>query len=85
MDTFTFTLGEEVRPKIETGQSYKDSVFKSLYAKAESLANSFLSDPKRQTATDEDYNVDKLNNIIAFVGDRGSGKTSAMLSFLKRL
>ncbi len=86
--------------KIEIGKSYRTvveyneavvnkSIFKGAYEKAFQLVNEihnqgndFHSNNKDCKTSDEDYTY---NNIIAFSGERGIGKTSVMMSFAKML
>lgn len=63
-----------LKSKIEKMNNFEDSFFSDSYRQAyESLEDIC----KNYNNTDDDY----YNNIIAFVGDRGSGKTSTMRSF----
>lgn len=77
-----FILGEESRPKIEAYNDINGSLFKDQYNKAfEEIAKYIQSvneDPNGQ-------NTENINNIFAFIGERGSGKTSCMLSVDKML
>lgn len=65
-----FYSGEENGVVIE--QNLKDSIFDRQYRKAQKLFDSVV----------DNYN-EHSSNIIAFCGDRGDGKTSAMLSFVE--
>ena len=66
MPKITYRIGHEGAPVIET-RDLNDSIFKEQYHKALKLTERFLKDPS-----------DNLLQIIAFCGDRGFGKTSAM-------
>ena len=68
-DLIKFYTGEENGLVIE--DSLNDSIFDSQYRKAQKLFDSIVNQ----------YN-EHSPNIIAFCGDRGDGKTSAMLSFV---
>ena len=67
-----FYFGEENGLVIET--DLETSIFNRQYRKAFRLLDSIVNH----------YNG-QLSNIIAFCGDRGDGKTSAMMSFVKSL
>jgi hypothetical protein len=78
-----FILGEESRPKIETFSDVKGSLFKEQYEKVfEEIVSYILDKPSNE---DLILNNENKNNIYAFVGERGSGKTSCMLSVANML
>lgn len=65
-----FTIGEEFTPKVERVEDFPTSYFKDIYKKVFPVVEQItLEKPLKE-----------LNNIIAFIGDRGSGKTSCMRS-----
>ncbi|WP_143260688.1 P-loop NTPase fold protein [Alistipes sp. An116] len=66
----TFQDGKENQPIIES-QDMENSVFSNQYVLAEKIFNALLADAEAR----------KHNNIISFCGDRGTGKTSCMMSF----
>lgn len=66
----TFQDGKENQPIIES-QNMENSVFSNQYVLAEKIFNALLADAEAR----------KHNNIISFCGDRGTGKTSCMMSF----
>lgn len=68
-------LGEEYKAKIEKFEEFENSFFKEVYDKARECTRDIINS-KNGEKLHENY-----NNIIAFVGERGMGKTSAMLSF----
>jgi energy-coupling factor transporter ATP-binding protein EcfA2 len=79
MKKLTFTLGDETRSKFEDlrdENTLKESIFEDIYERAFSLISD-ISDPI--TKENSKYNREK-NNIIAFIGERGSGKTSCLKS-----
>jgi ABC-type dipeptide/oligopeptide/nickel transport system ATPase component len=78
---FRFFHNAETRLYIETAKEQKESIFSSIYTAFFSELNEKLADMKK----DGDNSRNNLNNIFAFVGDRGSGKTSCMLSVAKML
>ena len=66
----TFQDGKENQPIIES-ENMDNSVFKNQYVLAEKIFKALV----------EDGEARKYNNIISFCGDRGTGKTSCMMSF----
>lgn len=81
MKKLTFTLGDETRSKFEDlrdENTLKESIFEDIYERAFSLISD-ISDPI--TKENSKYNREK-NNIIAFIGERGSGKTSCLKSII---
>jgi len=81
MDPIKFILGEESRPKIETFSDVDHSLFKDQYEKVfEEIISYVLDKP-----TNNDPNSENKNNLFAFIGERGSGKTSCMLSVANML
>lgn len=71
--------------KYEQPNEFKDSFFVDVYAKAVQLANIIIEDNielEKSDPIDNDFYIgERLNNIISFWGERGVGKSSAMLSF----
>lgn len=85
--TFKFVLGEETRPKIESFNDREDiqnSIFFEQYKKAlECIADFVMQSPNDSQNQSDNANFTKqqsYNNIFVFIGDRGSGKTSCMLT-----
>lgn len=88
-----FILGEETRPKIEPLDKVTDSIFSKQYKQAlECIANfinNTMSDNTRDYNTTQGSDSERFmrqqnyNNIFVFIGDRGSGKTSCMLTVHK--
>lgn len=78
-----FNIGQESRPVIEklTEQNVKKSLFFEQYKNAFDSLSSYLKVLKNK---DEEEN-EPLNNIFAFIGERGAGKTSCMLSVANEL
>lgn len=79
-----FRIGEETKHVIEAidGKLIETSIFSEQYKKALSFLNFLFS----LTQTSSETNVDNTpNNILSFIGDRGSGKTSCMMSLAKLL
>jgi len=70
--------------KIEEPGEMKDSLFKHVYEDAAGSIRSII-DEKKEDSHKFYRNVDDYNHVIAFTGDRGAGKTSAMISFANAL
>lgn len=81
---------------METLTEFNDSAFKDQYIKAAKILRKIIKNNKEiiknNKEKEEDYGLNNrldreevYNNIIAFTGERGSGKTSTMLSFGKSL
>lgn len=73
--TLVINLNEEYKIKIEQGNLFNESIFKNVYSAA--LNN--VIEITNQSDQKNDY--DDFNNIIAFTGERGKGKSSSMISF----
>ncbi|MZK50963.1 hypothetical protein [Clostridium beijerinckii] len=74
--------------KIESSEEMKNSFFGKEYKKAEIQLKDIIESQKSGSkATGKEKNIDQdiNNNIIAFVGERGTGKSSVMLSFKKKI
>ncbi len=88
-DYIPFILGEETRPKIELFEKdneYSIDITQSIFYKQYCTALSCIAD--LISYNNEYYDNDKhktRNNIIIFTGDRGSGKTSCMMTVKKLL
>ena len=88
--TFKFYIGDESRVVIEDSEKKNESIFSEVYAKVfdvmnDSFAYIFDDDEKRN---EFEIIVDDnpcISNIFAFTGDRGTGKTSCMMSVAKML
>lgn len=72
-------LKSEYKIKIENVDEFNDSIFKDIYISAKRNVNEIV----KNNGTSDRY--DSYNNVIAFTGERGKGKSSAMLSFLNGL
>lgn len=79
MDALKFNLDQDNRPLKETINlsSLENSPFKEQYLNALSEIESYLSTIQDKSS---DRDMDFANNVFAFTGDRGSGKTSCMVS-----
>lgn len=77
-----FYLGEESHYITEDYASRKTSIFADQYKKALQVIDAYID------AKDDNVDMtlqESRNNIIAFMGDRGTGKTSCMMSVLNML
>lgn len=89
--TIHFKIGEESRPIVENASHFQDSIVKEQYITAFTEINSYLNRIKQgdQTSPQEQSQVSReneyLNNLFAFVGERGAGKTSCMTSVANML
>ncbi len=82
LNALKFYLGEESHHIVEDYANSKSSIFAVQYKKALRVIDSYIE------ALDDERNgnlQESRNNIIAFMGDRGTGKTSCMMSVLKML
>ncbi|MBU3071936.1 hypothetical protein [Clostridium estertheticum] len=71
------------RIKIEKVYEFEESYFREEYLKSAKALNDII---ELSTEDNErDNNRDEYNNIIAFLGERGTGKTSVMVSFKNSL
>ncbi|MGV4438887.1 hypothetical protein ACQ1PL_05225 [Ornithobacterium rhinotracheale] len=77
--TLFINLNEDFKIKIEKGIHFKKSIFKDIYKEA--LKN--VAEIVEQAKDNEEH--DDYNNIIAFTGERGKGKSSSMISFRNAL
>lgn len=75
--TLEINLNEEYKIKIENGNQFDQSIFSDVYTAA---LNNVLEIVK-QSEKDKNSKYDDFNNIIAFTGERGKGKSSSMISF----
>ncbi|GEM_PF-2340805 len=89
-----FILGEEARPKIETFGNDGIDIEKSIFYKQYRMALSYVADFIDITVnTDKSDQSDGIqfshkqnyNNILLFTGERGSGKTSCLLTISELL
>ena len=84
MKKLIFTKGDETRPRFEDLTNvdvFNSSIFSDIYDRAISLINEIANPPKPDNTKQNniEYNRER-NNIIAFIGERGSGKTSCLKS-----
>lgn len=84
MKKLIFTQGDETRPKFEDLRdeaTLKESIFADIYDSAFTLIKEISKSSKH---IDNKHNRER-NNIIAFIGERGSGKTSCLKSIYHSL
>lgn len=83
-----FRIGEETKPVVQNDKNYKDSLFAEQIEKGLSLIYEAADRCKRNADRgDYHYRFSDVfdNNIIAFIGERGSGKSSCMYSVVNVL
>lgn len=87
-----FTIGEESLPVIVDKNDYQESVFNPLIERGVFLVEELISrgDNKHKKGLPESVTSSEsqgihANNIISFLGERGSGKTSCLMSVLEAL
>ena len=77
--------------KYESYEEFHNSVLKNAYIKAYKLTHEIVESMEKMSSDFKENNGTKLRNksqiynIIFFTGDRGTGKTSAMLSYMEFL
>ena len=89
--TIKFYLGDESRLVIENSQSKNESIFKDAYGVALNIISDYIGNKHRTYSNNPPTDFFRQtsdtidNNIIAFIGDRGAGKSSCMLSIANML
>ncbi|MBN1058783.1 hypothetical protein FDA09_09185 [Clostridium botulinum] len=86
MEPIKINIDEAYKIKVEDIKDFEKSFFKDIYDNAnnaieEIYNNTFNSD----SDNNNDQEINEYSNIIAFIGERGTGKTSVMVSFLESL
>ncbi len=78
----TLKLDASYKVKHEKYENFKESFFSEGYEQASQMIKEIVDADEQELGkrTDRDY-TEPISNIVAFIGKRGSGKTSAMLSF----
>ena len=74
-----YNLDTSNRVKYEDLNNIEQSVFEDVYREADKTLYKIVEDGQKYKTKDE-KDQDSLN-VISFLGERGRGKTSAMLSF----
>ena len=77
-----FYLGEESHYIVENYNDINSSIFTVQYKKALRMIETYVKAIAEEKIS---TNEESRNNIIAFTGDRGTGKTSCMVSVLNML
>lgn len=77
-----FYVGEETKPVVENLDRYKQSIFNYQIDKSIHLIDEHLCTVAKDM---HDIQEEYPNNILAFVGERGAGKTSCMCSVVEIL
>ena len=72
-------LNSEYKIKIEDVKDFGTSIFKNVFTTAKEHVQDIIAHPESK------HSYDSYNNIIAFTGERGKGKSSTMISFLRAL
>lgn len=87
MKKVTFDLDGDNRPYIEGFGDLKTSIFSEQYEQCVNLVDSYLKGLANMQAAPERMaaSLESSNNIIVFDGERGSGKTSCMMSVVNML
>jgi hypothetical protein len=83
----TIDLNEEYKIKIENPKDFEISLFRDVYERAAKATADIIEQTSKLDDTKDTFQKERqeYNNIIAFTGDRGTGKTSAMVSFAQYL
>ncbi len=94
MTTLKLVEGNEFKIRIEDVTEFSESFFKDIYNSAAKNVEDIISNTEKYHNTESNKsdkslisnkNFEEYNNVIAFIGDRGSGKSSAMVSFSEAL
>lgn len=77
-------IGEEYKIKIEKTEEFKDSIFEEVYTQATKNVEEIILQANT-VSNAKSISNDDYNNVIAFTGERGTGKSSSMISFADAL
>lgn len=80
-----FRYGEESHPVVESSENLETSIFKASVDNAIQCIESIVSHNVNLHKEHNVINNDIRNNIVAFLGDRGTGKTSCMRTVVEIL
>jgi hypothetical protein len=85
--TLTIDLNEEYKIKREEPTDFKTSFFRDVYERAAKATADIIEQTSKLVDTKDAFQKERqeYNNIIAFTGDRGVGKTSAMVNYAQYL
>jgi hypothetical protein len=84
----TLVKGNEYKIRMEKLEEFEGSFFKHIYESASKNVSDIVKNTQIfYTKKEKDYkkDVEEYNNLIAFIGDRGAGKSSVMVSFSEAL
>ena len=87
MKKIVFDLNGDNRPFVEGLDQYKSSIFKEQYEQCICIVDSYLKGLTNMVKAPATLkgSLESTNNIITFDGERGSGKTSCMMSLVNML
>lgn len=85
MKTVIYELGQESHVILESESNFNNSIFSEVYIKAESILDDYIRLTTQNNNENQNAKIDTPNNIVAFIGERGSGKTSCMMSMRKKI
>ena len=72
------------RVKLEQLEEFEDSIFRDVYKSAHMQVQRIIDTSTSQNDkndAEQFCNGNEMSNVVSFVGERGMGKSSAMLSF----
>jgi len=84
-EEFTFYIGEDTKVVIEENERAKHSIFNKVYCNFFKMLDQYINLLEKTKRSNDDNDDVCQNNIFAFVGERGTGKTSCMRSIAKML
>jgi hypothetical protein len=79
MSKLIIDLNDEYKVRIETAKEFDQSIFRYIYINAAKNVCEMINQSENKPSHDA------YNNIIAFTGERGKGKSSCMISFKNAL
>lgn len=86
MEERTIDISNDYKPQIKEDISKSDVFFEQYRTASDILENILSVYASIKDKTDSNYNkIEYPNNVIAFCGERGDGKTSMLLSFMNLL
>ena len=79
--TVIFRIGEETKPVIVDSKDYQDSLLGDQISQAIKCVKTIVDEfPSSQSWENTPFSDVYHNNIVSYIGDRGTGKTSCMYS-----
>lgn len=91
MGNLRINLGDEYKIKIEESENFYDSIFAQVYETSAKNVDDIVEQATlkrnwyKESKISDFINSDDYNNVVAFTGERGSGKSSSMVSFAEAL